>query len=96
MIRYNNLRLIPSKTAAREMLKHGFMTEDCKTTLENSYKSRKRQEDTTEKWMDLRSKTYNIIVVKSFNHFYGENVYLIKHFGMFTKKKGLNKKKCKE
>lgn len=86
-VRYQGLRLIPSKTAGRELLKYGFMIEDCKEILEKGYSPRKRKKDTIEKWIDYSNKTYNVVVVKSFNYFYNEEVYLITHFGEFTKKK---------
>ena len=37
--------------------------------------------------MDFGNETYNVVVVKSYNYFYKEEVYLIKHVGKFTKKK---------
>lgn len=86
-IRYKGLRLIPSKSAAEEMLRHGLTIEDCKEILENGYEPRKRKKDTTEKWMDFGHKTYNIVIVKSYNHLYKEEVYLITHGGRFTKRK---------
>lgn len=86
-VRYKGLRLIPSKTAGRELIKYGFMIEDCKEILEKGYSPRKRAKDTIEKWMDYGNKTYNVVVVKSFNYLYNEEVYLIIHFGEFTKKK---------
>ena len=86
-VRYKDLRLIPSKTAGRELIKYGFMIEDCKEILERGYSPRKRQKGTIEKWMDYGNKTHNVVVVKSFNYLYNEDVYLIVHFGEFTKKK---------
>ena len=86
-VRYKGFRLIPSKSAARELLKHGLMIADCEEILENGYEPRKRGKDTIEKWMDFGNKTYNVVVLKSFNYFYNEDVYLIKHMGKFTKKK---------
>jgi len=90
-IYYKNLRLIPSKRADRELLRYGFALEDCKEILERGYSPRKRGKNTVEKWMDCGSKTYNVVVVKSLNFTYNEEVYLITHFGEFTKKKGLIK-----
>ena len=86
-VRYKDFRLIPSKTAARELTKYGFMIYDCREILEKGYSPRKRKQGTIEKWMDVGNKTYNVVVVKSFNYFYNEEVYLITHFGGFTKKK---------
>ena len=85
-IRYKGLRLIPSKSAGRELIQYGFMIEDCKEILDRGYSPRKRKEGTIEKWMDIGSKTYNVVVVQSFNYLYNEDVYLITHFGGFTKK----------
>lgn len=86
-VRYKGLRLIPSKSAGRELLKYGLMIADCKEILEKGYEPRKRGKDTIEKWMDFRNKTYNVVIVKSYNYFYQDDVYLIKHVGKFTKKK---------
>ena len=85
-IRYRDLRLIPSKSAGRELLKYGLMIEDCKEILEKGYEPRKREKDTIERWLDKGKKTYNVVVVKSYNYLYKEEVYLIKHVGKFTKK----------
>ena len=86
-IRYKGLKLIPSKSAARELLKYSLMIADCEEILEKGYEPRKRGKGTEEKWMDFGNKTYNVVVVKSYNYFYNEEVYLIKHIGKFTKKK---------
>ena len=71
---YKELRLIPSKTAGRELIKYGFMIEDCKEILEKGYSPRKRKKGTIEKWLDYGDKTYNVVVVKSFNYLYVENI----------------------
>ena len=86
-VRYKGLKLIPSKSAARELLNYGLMIADCEEILENGYEPRKRAKNTVEKWMDFGNKTYNVVVVKSYNYFYREDVYLITHVGKFTKKK---------
>ncbi|MEK6922246.1 MAG: hypothetical protein AABX08_00415 [Nanoarchaeota archaeon] len=33
-----------------------------------------------------RDKIYNIVIIKSYNYLYNEEVYLIAHVGRFTKK----------
>ena len=87
-VRYEGLRLIPSKSAADEMTKFSFAAVDCKEILERGYPApRKRAKDTEEKWLDKKNKTYNVVVVKSFNYFYNEEVYLITHVGRFSKRK---------
>ncbi len=84
-VRYRGLRLIPSKSAGRELIKHGLMIADCKEILENGYSPRKRKKNAEEKWLDRGNKTYNVVIVKSFNYLYNEDVYLITHIGKFTK-----------
>ena len=79
--------LVPSKTAMGEMLRYGLDLEDCKTILEEGYEPRKRKKNTEEKWMDSGRKIFNIVVVKTYNIFYKEEIYLITHIGKFTKRK---------
>jgi hypothetical protein len=85
-VRYKGLRVIPSRTAARELTRHGFMLEDCKEILERGYSPRKRRSGTVERWLDYGRDTYNVVVVRPLNYASGEEVYLITHFGRFTKK----------
>ena len=61
------------------------MIADCKEILENGYSPRKRKKNAEEKWLDRGNKTYNVVIVKSFNYLYNEDVYLITHIGKFTK-----------
>ena len=86
-VRYKGLLLIPSRTASRELSKHGFTIADCNDILENGYEPRKRKKGTEEKWIDAGSKTYNVVIVESFSFIHNESVWLITHFGEFTKKK---------
>ena len=87
-LRYRGLRLIPSKTAMRELIQHGATLEDCNDILEEGYPApRKRAKGTIEQWLDRGNKTYNTVVVKSYNYFYGEDVYLVTHFGSFRRRK---------
>ena len=86
-VKFKGLRLIPSKSASDELIKLGLMLYDCKNMLEKGYISpRKRAENTEEIWHDKGDKTYNIVIVKSFNYFYNEEVYLITHIGKFAKR----------
>ena len=89
--RYRKLRLIPSKSAAEELIKYGLMIEDCKDVLENGYEPRKRGKNVIEKWLDVGNKTYNVVVVRSHNYLYEEDVYLITHVGEFTKKRRMKR-----
>jgi hypothetical protein len=86
-VRYKGLRLIPSRSAGKELTECGLMISDCKEVLEEGYEPRKRAKDTIEKWKDYGNKIYNVVVVKSHNYLFREDVYLITHVGKFTKKK---------
>ena len=87
-VKYNGLKLVPSPTAMREMMKHSLVIEDCKTILEEGYISpRKRKENIIEKWFDKRNKTYNVVIAKTYNNLYKEEIYLIIHVGRFTRRK---------
>ena len=86
-VRFKGLRLIPSKSSSDEMIKLGLMLYDCKNLLEKGHKApRKRAKYTEEIWSDKGNKTYNLVIVKLFNHFYNEEVYVITHLGIFTKR----------
>lgn len=85
--KYKDLRLIPSKSAGRELSKYGITIEDCKEILENGYEPKKRKKNIIEKWMDSGKKIYNVVVVKSYSYMHQEEIYLIIHVGRFTKKK---------
>ena len=88
---YRGKRLIPSRTASRELIRYGFMLEDCVEILKNGYCTRKRKKNTIERWLDSGNKTFNVVVVLSYNHQFQDEVYLIKHFGVFTRKRNLKK-----
>ena len=86
VIRYKGKRLLPSNSAINELLHHGTDLDDCKDILENGYSPRKRAKGTEEKWLDVGKKTYNVVVVDTYTDLYKEDVWLITHFGKFTKK----------
>ena len=87
-IRLNSIRLVPSKSASKEMLKHKIRIRDCRKILEEGYDApRRRGKDTIEKWHNKGNKTYNIVIVKSTNYSLNEEIYLITHIGKFTRKK---------
>jgi len=85
-VRYMGLRLVPSKTAGNELISHGFMIDDCREIMEKGYSPRKRARGTVEKWLDFGNKTCNVVVVKDYNELMREEVWVIIHFGRFTKK----------
>ena len=61
--------------------------------LEHGYDApRKRKAGTIERWMNKGNKIYNAVVVKNYNEIMGEEVWVLIHFGKFTKKYGGRKK----
>jgi len=87
-VRYEGLRLIPSKAALDELIKYSLMMQDCKEMLENGYDApRKRARDTKEKWFNKGKSTFNVVIVHSFNYDYNEPVWLITHVGKFTRRR---------
>ena len=85
-VRYKSLLLMPSRSAMREMMQLGFALSDCKELLEQGYDApRKRAQGTEEKWLRRGTKTYNVVIVKSFNYMLSEEVYLITHVGEFSR-----------
>ena len=86
-VKYEGLSIIPSRSAMRELSRYGLGVEDCKEILEQGYSPRKRGKNTIEKWMDVGNKTYNVVIVQSYNYQYKEEIYLIKHVGKFGRKR---------
>lgn len=85
-LRYRGLHLIPSKSAVRELMEYGLTLGNCKTILEKGYAApRKRSKMTEEIRLNAGKNTYNIVIAKSFSHFYKEEVWLVVHVGRFTR-----------
>jgi len=86
-IKYGGLRLIPTISAMRELMQEGKTLYSVLTILEEGCNApRRRKEGTIEKWLNKGNKTYNVVVVKDFNYDFNEDVWLIIHFGKFTRK----------
>ena len=85
---YHGIRLILSRTAARELFKYKLTLKDCERILDEGYESpRKRDKCTVENWLDLGNKTYNLVIVKDVNYSFKENVWVIIHLGRFNRRK---------
>ena len=83
----HTLRLIPSKSARNDMFNLGLTIEDCKKIVAYGYFApKKRKKGVYEIWYSKGNKTYNIVIISSFNVDLKEDVYLIKHVGRFTRK----------
>ncbi len=84
---YKGLRIAVSLSAARELMKHEKTMSDVVDVLENGYNApRKRKEGTIEKWLDKGKKTYNAVVVKDYDNAMQEEVWVLIHFGKFSKR----------
>lgn len=85
---YQGLKVVPSISSIDEMLKHGKSIDDIVYFLEEGYTSpRKRKKDTIEKWIDKGKKTFNAVIVKDYNAEEKQDVWVLIHFGKFTKRK---------
>ncbi len=88
--KYKGLRIAISNSAMRELMNEGKALEDVLDILENGYRApRKRKKGTIEKWFDIGKKTYNAVIAKSFDEISKEDVWVLVHFGKFTRKKGV-------
>ena len=85
---YQGLKVVPSISATHEMLKHDKSIDDIVDVLEQGYPSpRRRKKGTIERWIDRGNKTFNAVIVKDYNAEEKEDVWVLIHFGKFTKRK---------
>ena len=88
IVRYQGIRIIPTKSAKVELFKYGLRLEDCKKILDQGYSApRKRSKNTIERWFDKSNKTYNVVIAGDTNNFLKENVWILIHVGKFTRRK---------
>ncbi len=84
-VRYKGLRIVPSASAMRDLMKQGRTLAHAAEVLERGYGApRKRGRGKSEKWLDKGRKTYNAVIAKS--HHDREDVWILIHFGRFTRK----------
>ncbi|MBI4981378.1 hypothetical protein HZC30_07550 [Candidatus Woesearchaeota archaeon] len=87
-IRFQGLRIAVSLSAARELAREEKTMYDVLEILDVGYNApRKRKEGTLEKWLDKRDKTYNAVIARDYDDFMKEEVWVLIHFGKFTKHK---------
>lgn len=88
IIRYKGLRIAVSRSAMKELVETGKTLYDVLKILKEGYNApRKRSKDTIEKWLDKKNKTYNVVIAKDYDEILKEDVWVLIHFGKFTKKK---------
>lgn len=87
-VRYKGLVLVPSYAAAQELMREGKELLDALDVLQNGKDApRKRKKGTFEKWLSKRKKTYNAVIVKDYNEKMQEEVWVLVHFGKFSRRK---------
>jgi hypothetical protein len=86
---YEGARLIPTRSALKEMFDLGFDLFVIAEILEIGYdcSRSKRKTGTLERCIDRSGKTIKAVVVQSYNHDLGTDVWVITHVGMFTKRR---------
>lgn len=85
-VRYVGLRIIPSRSAMRDLFKSGKRLADVVEILEKGYDApRKRKAGTIERWLQKGNKIYNAVIVKDYHEVLMEECWVLIHFGRFTK-----------
>jgi len=84
--KYQNLRIVITNSAMRELFKYGKDLSDVLEILEKGkYAPRKRKKGTVEKWLQKRNKTYNAVIIRDYNLINQEECWVLTHFGRFTR-----------
>ena len=86
--KYKGMSIIPSISAMRELMKYGKMLSDIAVMLEQGHDApRRRKKGIVEKWIDKGKKTFNIVIAKDYNEQAKKEVWILIHFGKFTRRK---------
>lgn len=86
-VKYKGLRIASSLSATRELMKEEKTMFDIVEILNDGYDApRKRKKGTIEKWLDKGKKTYNAVIVKDFDETMKEEVWVLIHFGKFSRR----------
>ena len=87
-VRYQDLFIFPSNAAIRELMKEGKTLLDVLKILEEGQDApRKRKRGTIERWLNKGNKTYNAVIAKDYNERLQEDVWVLVHFGKFTRRR---------
>ena len=69
-------------------MKHEKTMFDMLEVLENGYDAPcKRKEGTIEKWLNKGKKIYNAVIVRDYDNIMKEDVWVLIHFGKFTRRR---------
>ncbi len=86
--RFRGRRIDPSHAALIELMKEGKTLHYVADVLELGYDApRKRKRGTVEKWLDRGKKTYNAVIAESYREQTKEQIWVLIHFGKFTRRK---------
>ncbi len=87
-VNYKGWPLVPSHAAMRELMHEGKTLLDVLEILENGQDApRKRKAGIIEKWLHKGKKTYNTVIAQDYNETLKEDVWVVIHFGKFTRRK---------
>ena len=88
-LRYKGLQLIITDAAMRELFKHGCDGLDILEILEEGYicSRSRRAGDIIEKCLDMKKRTKKVVLARSYNYALNEDVWVVTHFGITTKRK---------
>ncbi|MEE8358722.1 MAG: hypothetical protein V3R82_04855 [Candidatus Hydrothermarchaeales archaeon] len=88
-IRYKGLPLRPTRSVYNELKNSRMDLYDVLQILKDGYdcSTSRRKKGTFEKCLDFKNKTIKVVVVKSFEFWSKQEVYVIVHVGKFTKRK---------
>lgn len=86
-VKYQGLRIVATASAARELSEEGKTLHFVLKVLYKGYNApRKRKVGTMEYWLDKNNKTYNVVIVREYDYYEKEDIWLLIHFGKFTRK----------
>ena len=94
-IRYKNIRIEPTLSASRELMKEGKDLNDVLEILEEGYESGKRKQNIIEKCQRKGNKEFKAVIAEtevSYPDGYTEKVWRLIHFGKTTYKKSRRRK----
>ena len=88
-LKYKGLEILITDAAMRELFKHGCDDLDILEILKEGYdcSRSKRAKNIIEKCIDIKKKTMKVVVAQSYNHALKEEVWVVTHFGITTKRK---------
>lgn len=87
VVGYDGKRIVPTKLAQQQLVDNESNLEDVVAVLEQGYFSpRKRRWGTVEKWLNKGRKVVEAVVVEKWDEAVQENIWLLIHFGKFTRK----------